>query len=41
MDLVIGAPLFLDIDNDLVLLFTRDEKKVDASFTLEAEIVGR
>ena len=40
-DIVIGAPLVLDIDNDLILLFTRTGKEVEASFTMEAEIFGR
>ena len=39
--LAVGAPLILDVSNDVVLLFRRASKDLDASFTLKAKMQGR
>ena len=41
LKMVVGAPLVLDITDDVLLLFHREDKTRDASFTLSAQIRGR
>ena len=41
MPFVIGAPLILPIDDDLIILFERESKDVEASFRISAQITGQ